>query len=738
MQIKQLAIFVILLILSSITAYTPAAANHLVGGVVSYECLSPGEYRVTFKLYRDCNSTVALESEAASIYTQGTFDLVVDTLDLLIAPEDITFLPPDTDNICPESIPDVCLELGIYEVDVSLPNIPEGYIIVFQRCCRNNTILNIDEPGTVGSTFIAEIPGSLDPAECVNNSPSFVGDPPQIICANSAFVFDNSATDADGDDLVYELCAPLAGASTQIPNPVPCPPPPYDDVPWIPGFDTNNQIPSEPAMSIDPDTGELFLFPSETGQYVVGICVSEYRDGVLLGTVRRDFQFNVTECQSLAPAVSVGSLAGEVEYFTDDTVRGCSPLTVAFTNISTGAASYYWEFGNDAPPTNEENPLTPIIYADTGVYEAFMVAEDSDCNLADTLKLVIDVLEPEVVIAGMDIVFPADCTGLDFAFNNTSTIGSNADQFTYTWDFGDGNQIDQENTTHSYVLPGAYEVKLIINGPEPCFTTDTVSQFINAGGLDVTADFTIPTVVCAPHDLELVANSPANSYRWETGDGTSLSGVTTTHNYANEGSFDIQLIVTDPSACNEADTLVQSLQVYETPTAAFSTTTDSPEIFAMLTLNSEYSSAPDNFTFSWDFGDGTTADTPTTEIAYSEIGEKTICLTVDLEGTDCTDTQCQTVNVSSDVAIEIPTAFSPNEDGVNDVLMIRGKGFGTIDFVIFDRFGREVFATQDPTVGWDGRLDEEYQEMDVFVYVLKAVMYDGTVIDRSGNITMVK
>ena len=61
---------------------------------------------------------------------------------------------------------------------------------------------------------------------------------------------------------------------------------------------------ADPSLGIDPNTGELTCTPTMPGQYAIGICVEEYRDGVLLSMVRRDFQFNVTTCE---PTEIVGS-----------------------------------------------------------------------------------------------------------------------------------------------------------------------------------------------------------------------------------------------------------------------------------------------------------------------------------------------------------------------------------------------------------------------------------------------
>ena len=122
------------------------------------------------------------------------------------------------------------------------------------------------------------------------------------VCANFDFTWDHSAIDPDGDELVYSFCAPLDGGGTGGGNgydsPVPNPPatPPYNDVPYLNGYSATYPIASDPAMEIDPETGVITGMPNQPGQYAIGICVSEYRDGELLSTTMRDFQFNVTLC----------------------------------------------------------------------------------------------------------------------------------------------------------------------------------------------------------------------------------------------------------------------------------------------------------------------------------------------------------------------------------------------------------------------------------------------------------
>ena len=122
---------------------------------------------------------------------------------------DITRLQADAGNPCLIVPPNICVQEGIYEFDVSLPISTDSYHITYQRCCRNSSITNIYNPDETGATYTVELT-ELAQVEC-NNSPVFSNFPPIIICVNEELNFDHSATDAEGDQLVYEFCTPLKG-----------------------------------------------------------------------------------------------------------------------------------------------------------------------------------------------------------------------------------------------------------------------------------------------------------------------------------------------------------------------------------------------------------------------------------------------------------------------------------------------------------------------------------------------
>ncbi|MBX7093238.1 MAG: CotH kinase family protein [Flavobacteriales bacterium] len=90
------------------------------------------------------------------------------------------------------------------------------------------------------------------------------------------------------------------------------------------------------------------------------------------------------------------------------------------------------------------------------------------------------------------------------------------------------------------------------------------------------------------------------------------------------------------------------------------------------------------------------------------------------------------------IAVFIPTGFSPNGDGLNDLLQIQGQGILSMSLSIYDRWGQRVFSTNDVNATWDGTFNGKTLNSGVFAYKLHAVLLDGTEVDQSGNITLMR
>ena len=86
----------------------------------------------------------------------------------------------------------------------------------------------------------------------------------------------------------------------------------------------------------------------------------------------------------------------------------------------------------------------------------------------------------------------------------------------------------------------------------------------------------------------------------------------------------------------------------------------------------------------------------------------------------------------------MPTGFSPNGDGNNDVLYVRGYGIETMSLKIFNRWGELIFETINQDIGWDGTYKGKPQEMEAYAYVLDVVFGDGSKVRKQGNVTLLR
>ena len=238
--VKNLYKYVLLLIVVLVLAPKIGKASHLTGGEISYECMGGGQYKVTLTIFRDdyyANPNAVLDNPAILTIFNNDNNTFLRTENMFIG---LDVILPNNTNSCIQNPPsDVRIEKGVYTKLITLPNNSKGYTIVYQRCCRNNSIINLQTnfgQQEQGSTVAITIPAN----SLCNSSPVFKNQPPLFLCVNSKLEFDMSATDANGDQLRYSLCAPLQGLDPN--NPIigsgglnRAEYPPYDSVNYVNG-----------------------------------------------------------------------------------------------------------------------------------------------------------------------------------------------------------------------------------------------------------------------------------------------------------------------------------------------------------------------------------------------------------------------------------------------------------------------------------------------------------------------
>lgn len=328
---------------------------------------------------------------------------------------------------------------------------------------------------------------------------------------------------------------------------------------------------------------------------------------------------------------------------------GCAPLAVDFINVSTGANSYQWTFGDQQ---GSQASAPSHIYFNQGladvVFDPLLIATSS-FGCSDTASAPI-LVHPQPIAQFIPGI-TAGCQPLLVPFQDI-TIGADS----VLWQFGDGQFLAAQpgNTSHSYQhtspVPVTFDASLIASTVHGC--TDTTMHPIDVYP-NIVAGFTANAGGCSPFTVAPInTTTGATSYLWDMGDGTILVGASPTHTYVNTTTVDqartITLTATSPFGCVSIAT--QTVIVYPVPSAAFQATPFSQQ-FPDATVTLVNSSGPGNWLHTWTYGDGqgSAQQQPGTH-TYDTWG--TFAITLVVSGTFCTDTATQTITISP----PLPTA----------------------------------------------------------------------------------
>ncbi len=754
-MLKKSILFALLAVglLVPVVSYT----KHIIGGEVTYECLgqSPNgrNYRVTMRIYRDCDpSTGGAGFDQPAYFSIFRGSETVNSLytTLEANPSVPIRIIPDTPS-CIKNVPFVCAEEAFYVFEVTLPILQtESYFIVYQRCCRNNSIVNIYDPESAGATYSVEINPSAQ-LFC-NNSPTFNDFPPIIICKDAPLLFDHSATDTDGDQLVYSFCAPELGGGPILTSPgytecggaQPQPPcaPPFNSVPFIqPQYSAGNPMGGNPQVTINPVTGLISGVPNRVGRFVVGVCVDEYRAGIKLSTIKRDFQFNVEDCDPSVLALIDGGdtlILTPTGYY----LSACGAKDLYIENKSVDQqfiTKFEWRFNlNGVPYVNDSDwsPTVPFPQPDRYLGQ-LLLNPGEEC--ADTADIIVDIFPG--LEADFDYAYDT-CVAGPVTFTNLSQSG--APITNYAWRFGvpNGASTDKD-PIYTYGIPGNHSVRLTIVDTNRC--RDVVIkpiQYLPAPQLIIIQPSSF--IGCAPGDIFFNNLSvPIDStYKivWKFGDGDSvLNVISPNHIYTQPGLYDVSIAITSPIGCFIADTFPSLIRVVPSPTAGF---TFAPEEVTSLDPLVQFTDeSKDANRWFWKFDRFGTSTLPSPAFTFPDTGLMRI-LQVVTHPEGCKDTLVRYIDVLPKVQWFMPNAFTPNGDGTNDGFFGKGVLEYATDFSmnIWNRWGELVFETNDPNEAWSGRAQQTggYSPVGVYVYVVRFKGPRGQEFEYKGYATLVR
>ncbi len=751
---KSFLIIVLILILGVLNIN----ALHIIGGDAKYSCVGGSiaegfrRFDVTFTVYRDSRSGGANYDSPArfGIYRrQGDRWVHVRTFQVQVM--NIVDIPTTGDNPCILIPVNVGVQRGEYNFRVDLEITGDDYMIAYQRCCRNNTILNLIDPGGTGAAFNLTI--SSRAIEFCNNSPVFTNFPPVVICVNRSIDFDHSATDMDGDSLVYEFCSPVtaggtAGATSPgdanacngvTPNPANCLPP-FQNVQFAePRFTPSAPMAGDPVVTIDPMTGMITGVPTIIGQFVVGVCVKEYRNGELIGEYSRDFQFNVTTCETAVLADVQASLKTESEFI----INSCGLSTINFRNLSTDTRfirNYHWEFDiNGTKETYTTRNVTKT-FPGLGTYDVLMILNKdlpAAAACSDTALITVNIY-PDI---DANFTYSYDtCVAGPIAFIDESESGAGSIDI-WNWNFIEGIS-SEENPFFEFETPGNKTVRLIVEDRNECKDTS----------LQIIPYFPVPSLIviepsvftgCQPATITFDnLSDPIDDtyiFNWNFGDGGTSNDRNPSHTFEDVGRYNVTLEMISPIGCEIVRTWPSLINIVQSPQAGFTFSPEAPDYTNNVVDFIDQSVGAIGFQWKFDTLGVSLLRNPT--FTFRDTGVFNIVQIVRHES-GCADTANTIIPIRPVPTFFVPNAFTPNSDGLNDIFVPVGDFFGATqyDFTIWNRWGERVYQTSIPEEGWNGQRNNvgEISPPGVYAYVIKYVDGFGLQQNISGHCTLVR
>ena len=353
-----------------------------------------------------------------------------------------------------------------------------------------------------------------------------------------------------------------------------------------------------------------------------------------------------------------------VAQFSGTPLNGVAPLTVVFTNLTTGGpvTTYTWSFG-DGTFSSDLNPTK--VYNTPGVYNVILNAAGPGGSDNEIKVNYITVNTPpptaEFTASAVEGVAPFS---VDFSDISTGSPTS------WSWSFGDGGTATTQNPTHVYTTPGVYTVSLTVVGPSGA-DTETKSGLITVK--PVVADFIgFPTSGNAPLLVSFtdLSQGAVTSWLWNFGDGATATAQNVAHSYTTYGKFTVTLTATGPSG-TDTETKVQYIEVgkgtvaQENPPSGPLVDADPNADFlgvprigpAPLTVSFFDASIGQWGSRSWNFGDGGTATGSSPVHTYVTPGTYTVSLTATRAFGAITDTETKVgyITVTLPVIFEDPS-----------------------------------------------------------------------------------
>ena len=535
------------------------------------------------------------------------------------------------------------------------------------------------------------------------------------------------------DDISITAPSTAVTASILSPAPIPSPVCAADNISFV--ADNSNPAVTVYAWWFDgANNGPQTLFGSTVnftainpGVQSIFNCYLAVTDGNTVDTLF--FNLVVDPCTS--PNINISGTpttvcSGDNVQFTDATTPGSSPVT-----------GVQWAFPGGTPATSTAlNPL--VSYNLTGNYDVYYQVTDGNGTYYDTLSNYITVINCPVPIADFQASATTICPGeCIFFVDQSQNMGAGGSNWLWLFDGADSASSTQQNPQNiCYNVPGTYAVTLVATNPNGSDTLLQQNYITVDSCLAPTVNFTVEQdSICQGTCIQFYNRTlRADSFAWTfSGADAAYQEFINVDNpivcYSDTGFFTVQLVATNDYGADIYAEDIISVSPYPRVLASNDTSVYIGESVDL----SAFGTSP---LFQW---------TPDYELSCQFCREVTVSpkentwyYVTNINDHGCASTDSVLVLVRKEYYSGVPDIFSPNGDGLNDELQVLGNGISEVEFVIFDRWGVQVFESRSQDLGWDGRYDGDFAEPGVYVYLAKVTYLNGYQELLQGDVTLVR
>jgi len=459
-------------------------------------------------------------------------------------------------------------------------------------------------------------------------------------------------------------------------------------------------------------------------------------------------------------------------------MSGCVPaVNVNFINNNSASATYVWAFGDGTTST----AIAPVhTYTTIGSYSVQLISNNSICNVIDTAYLSINVTAPFVLAAIPDVNL---CVGDSVRLNLSSPSGC-----TFTWT--PSTYLTNPNVQRPYTTTPTDMVYHVAVEQSGCIAFDSVKVIVLKNDTKILLD---PAHVCIDDTVRLSANQNCTSYFWSNGQSTHDIDVVTpgwyylttiansclnkdsirvdSFTHVGMNTYSISLCVNERKQLfgpignytyewipanymdhnniynpfvNPKNSTTYTLNLYNGPCLttgnydvivyglpSLTVTPKHVEVFSdeivqMYASSDTISTWEPDYLLSCTFCNSSAAIVPSSNTYYATVANEFGCTAKD------------SVVIKVTPTLYIPNSFSPNGDGINDIFKPEYSGYVEIELLIFDRWGENIFKTEDINGGWNGTYKNVNCEQNVYTYKLIAKDIDSNTIEKVGHVTLLR